>query len=266
MLALLDVVPLEADVFRAPTVAPPGLARLFGGEVAARALGAAQRTVPTGFAVHSLHGYFLREGAPGRPVLFRVDRVRDGRSFLTRQVTVTQDERAIFTMTASFHRGEDGADVARPFPAGVVPPRRAVHHPGPTDDYPGRAPLEIVELMPFAGGGQGVQRRVWMRSRTPLSDDPAAHARALTYASDLNTAFVVTRAAGLDPAHTMVASLSHTLWLHRPVRFDDWALFEMSCESAAGGRGLVSGTIHGRDGTHVASLAQEVLARPRSGH
>ncbi|SNQ45789.1 Acyl-CoA thioesterase [Frankia canadensis] len=262
---LLGVAPVDTDLFEALTPARPGLPRLFGGDVAARALAAAQHTLPAFRPVHALHGFFLLEGQPGERMLLRVERVRDGRSFATRQVSVTQNGRTIFTLTASFHREEAGADLAVAFPAGIVPPELAEHHPTDVDDFPAREPLDVIELLPFPGTevGVGMQRRVWMRSRAPLPDDPAVHTRALTYASDFNTGHAVARAAGIEPADAIVASLSHSLWLHRPFRFDDWILMEMSCDAAAGARGLVSGTAHTRDGAHIATYTQEVLLRIR---
>ncbi|MEU7813985.1 acyl-CoA thioesterase domain-containing protein [Pseudonocardia sp. NPDC049154] len=239
--------------------------RLFGGEVAARCLAAAQHTVPTGQAVHSLHGFFLREGTIDLPVRMRVDRPREGRSFSTRTVVAEQAGNTIFTLTASFHRAEEGPDDGEPFPAGIEAPETAVHRPTPFDGYPPRRGFEIVDLLPFTRQPGWVQRRTWVRSRTVLPDAATAHTRVLTHVSDLTTAYAAVLRADLDPSPdiTMVASLEHTVFFHRPFRADDWLLIQLGSPSTHGSRGLVSGTVHSRDGRHVASVVQEALLRRR---
>lgn len=266
--ALVDRLVAEArgqDIFEATTVAWPRMPRLFGGEVVARALAAAQGTVAIPLTVHSLHSHFLREGLPGVPLRLRVARLRDGRSFSTRQVTVTQNDREILALTASFHRDEPGPDVPTPFPTGVPGPEEAIHQPTPFDDHPARSPLDIVEMMPFLGPHEGwTHRRAWVRTREHLPADASIHVRALAYVTDVSTAFVPLRATGIDLSTlSLVTSLEHSLWVHRTPRADEWMLVEMNCTAARNSRGLTWGTVHGADGTHIATLSQESLLRSR---
>jgi len=266
LLSALDVERQDAVRFVGRTEALRTGTRLFGGLIAAQSLRAAQRTVRADLAAHSLHCYFIREGRDGQPVDLRVDRLRDGRSFDTRQVTARQDGRPIFTMTASFHRSEPGADRGRPMPSGIPHPARAQHHRTPLDDYPPRQPFDVIELAdlsaPESAGDTG--RRAWFRAAGPVPDDAGLHACLLTYISDFATSFAAVRAIGVDPRAAMVASLDHALWFHRPARLDDWVHVDVQALSNSGNRGLTVGTMHSVDGTHIASLTQEALVRPET--
>jgi acyl-CoA thioesterase-2 len=252
------------DRFVGRTEGVSGGRRVFGGLVAAQALRAAQKTVPSDLAVHSLHGNFLREARTGDPVELLVDRLRDGRSFATRHVTACQDDRPVFTVTASFHREETGPDRGRPATTGGSMPDPALHHPTPWDDVVTRDPFDIVELSPLATppSADDPGRRAWVRTAGPVPDDPALHACLLTYVSDFSTAYAGARAVGADLT-SMVASLDHSIWFHRPGRVDDWLYFDAQSQSNSGNRGLVLGTVHDRTGTHLATLTQEAVIRAR---
>jgi acyl-CoA thioesterase-2 len=263
LLRALDVQPVGAHRFTGRTEAVSGGSRLFGGLIAAQSLRAAQHTVRSDLAVHSLHCYFLREGRTGEPVDLRVDRLRDGRSFETRQVTACQDDVPILTVSASFHRAEEGPDLGRPA-TGMPEPGRGLHHPTPWDDLITRAAFDIVELSPLAtpATDEDPGRRAWVRTAAPVPDDPALHACLLTYVSDFATPYAALRAVGTDIG-SMVASLDHSLWFHRPGRVDDWVHFDVQALNNSGNRGLVVGTVHSADGSHLASLTQEAIIRPR---
>jgi acyl-CoA thioesterase II len=275
LLHLLELERLDRDLFRAPVEHLWPTGRLFGGQVAAQALRAAIDTVEVDHHPHSLHGYFLRPGQPSRPVLLLVDRIRDGRSFTTRRVNAVQDGEAIFTLGASFHADEPGEEYAAP-PTDDVPD--PVHDPGtawytsPLSGFGEQGPFETYELPPAepdARGAIATTRRVWLRVRADLGADRALHACMLTFVSDMGAVY-----AAAIPVHgtaesrrrlgsIMGASLDHAIWFHRPVRLDDWVLYDLRPQSNAGSRGLVWGTIHALDGTLGASIAQEALIRLR---
>jgi len=227
---------------------------------------------------HSLHGYFLRPGDPSVPVVFTVDRIRDGKSFVTRHVVARQRGRAIFNMSVSFQQHERGYEHQMPMPDAPDPeslPTRAelvqrhferipeadrhwVAQPRPVD-------VRHVGLPSFFGGGPRTgQNLVWMRVPRTLDDDPALHQRLLTYMSDLslldNAVLPHGRNGRLGPV--MVASIDHSLWFHRVSRADAWVLYVQDSPAAAGARGFARGTLFARDGTLVASVAQEGLLRP----
>jgi acyl-CoA thioesterase-2 len=257
---ILDLERIEEDIFRgsSPTEGPQ---RVFGGQVAGQALVAAGRTVPPERAVHSLHAYFIRPGDPEVPIVYTVDRTRDGRSFSTRRVTAIQHGRAIFTLSASFHRPESGLEhqVAMP------------EAPGP-EDLPDRLRgLSTIEMR-FAGeppwtrtDGRPREPRstVWMRARGPLPDEPLVHVCAVAYASDMSLLDSVLLAHGLtwDAPGLSAASLDHAMWFHGPFRADEWLLYAQESPAASGARGLAQGRIFRRDGRLVASVVQEGLIR-----
>jgi acyl-CoA thioesterase-2 len=279
LLSILDLEQLEHNLFRgrSPQV---GWQRVFGGQVIGQALVAACRTVE-GRNPHSLHAYFLLPGDPKVPIIYDVDRIRDGRSFTTRRVVAIQHGRAIFSMSASFHVEEPGFDHAAKMPD--VPMPEAL--PGEAEVKAGVMPLmpEVVrayyererpiELRPVeferyrSREPMEPKFNVWIRTTGPLSDDPAVHRCVLAYASDLTLldASMIAHGRTVFERSVQAASLDHALWFHRPFRADDWLLYSQDSPSAAGARGFSRGLIFTRDGKLVASVAQEGLIRERSG-
>jgi acyl-CoA thioesterase-2 len=276
ILALFDLEEIDADLYRGQNEhGRPG--RLFGGQVAAQSLVAASRTVE-GRRAHSLHGYFLRPGDPSLPVVYHVDRIRDGRSFATRHVIGRQRGRAIFDASISFQIEEQGYAHQMAMPEAPDPeslPTReelvARHFERiPEADRHWVAQKRAIdtrhaELPTFFGGGprQGTSL-VWFRVPRALGPDPDLHQRLLTYMSDMtlldNVVLPHGRSGRLGPL--MVASIDHAVWFHRPARVDEWMLYVQDSPAAAGARGFARGTLFTRDGTLVASVAQEGLIRP----
>jgi acyl-CoA thioesterase-2 len=267
LLALLDLERLDRDLFRADVPGPWPTGRLFGGQVAAQALRAAVNTVDVEHHPHSLHGYFLRPGSPEMPVLLHVDRIRDGRSFTTRRVVAVQDGEAIFTANVSFHTDEESAEYQVPPPAGVPDPESDFEwYESPLSRFGFAGPLEVRELAPTPRDERGAietTRRTWVRTRTRVPDDRALHACLLTFVSDMGAVYAAAIPVGGKLGTVMGASLDHAVWFHRPVRLDDWVLFDLRPLSNAGSRGLVQGTFHTRDGVLAASVVQEALVRHR---
>jgi acyl-CoA thioesterase II len=273
LLGLLDLEPIEVNIFRGPQ-SPHAATRVFGGQVLGQALMAAGRTVDSR-AVHSLHAYFLRMGDPNIPILYEVDRIRDGRSFVTRRVVAIQHGEAIFNMSCSFHREEPGYEHQFPMPK-VPPPEEvapasdlAAAAPVPVPDWTIRnTPIEHRFIGPFPWGepaeGALIQR-VWIRTVAPLPDDPLLHACVAAYASDFSLLLVALSPHRGDlPRMATRASLDHCMWFHRPFRMDDWLLYDRDSPAAAGARGLARGSCYDRAGTLVVSMAQEGLMRPGS--
>jgi acyl-CoA thioesterase-2 len=273
LVTLLDLEPENGEVFtgRSRAVALPWV---FGGQVAAQALAAAGRTVRAG-AVHSLHAYFLRPGDPAAPIRYRVDRLRDGRSFTTRAVVATQRERPIFTLSASFHSQEPGLDHQPPAPDVPAPETLAAFEdvlaPWPErlrEWWPlmGAFETRCVDPPPIAEAQTGPpppRTRLWMRTRGRLPDDPLGHACLLTYASDIYLLDTAAQRHGFDLASpgVMAASLDHAMWFHRGFRADDWLLFDHESPCAGGGRALLRAGIFSREGRLVASVVQEGVIR-----
>jgi acyl-CoA thioesterase II len=276
LLDLLDLRQLTETTFQgtSPTVGPQ---RVFGGQVAGQALVAAGRTVDPARAVHSLHGYFVRPGDPTEPIVYTVERIRDGRSFSVRRSVAIQHGKPIFFMSASFHRQEEGLDHQGPMPLDVPRPEDVPAMADRLARYPER--LGIWASIPrpmdvrYVGepgwvrpGGRPSEprQRVWMRFDGVLPDDPLLHACAITYASDLTLLDSVLSAHGevWGPGGFVGASLDHALWLHRPFRADEWFLYDCWSPSASGGRGFATGRMFTAAGVHVASAAQEGLLRP----
>ena len=271
---LLDLEPIEVDIFRGKQASEP-LQRVFGGQVAGQALVAAGRTVPSDRPVHSLHAYFLRPGDPSIPIVYEVDRIRDGRSFTTRRVVGVQHGKAIFNLAASFQLVEQGLEHTTAMP-----------------DVPEPEGLETlsVRMQPYAGelngwysrprpidvryvgdppriakdtGRREPRSRVWMRADGTLPDDPLLHVCAVTFASDMtlldSTLLVHGRAWGTGDVAG--ASLDHAMWFHRAFRADEWWLYDQESPWTGGSRGLSRGSIYTRDGQLAVSVVQEGLLR-----
>jgi acyl-CoA thioesterase-2 len=279
LLSILDLERLEVDLFRgrSPQV---GWQRVFGGQVIGQALVAAVRTVE-GREPHSMHAYFLLPGDPKVPIIYDVDRIRDGKSFTTRRVTARQHGHPIFSMLVSFHVDEPGLDNQAPMPK-VTPPDKlpneselrekllptmpdAVRH-----YYERERPIELrpVEFDRYLGKAYPEGKfHIWFRATSRLPDDPSIHQCALAYASDyalLDTA-LVPMGRTLFEKEFMAASLDHALWLHRPFRADEWLLYAQDSPNLHGSRGFSRGLVFKQDGTLVASVAQEGLVRLRHG-
>jgi acyl-CoA thioesterase-2 len=272
LVKLLDLEPIEVNIFRG-TSPDEDRQRIFGGQVAGQALVAAARTVEPDRLVHSLHAYFLRAGDPQVPLLYEVDRIRDGGSFTTRRVVAIQHGRAIFNMSASFQVTEDGYDHAFPMPGvpdpeGLPTMRERLAHAGvPLTPWMERPrPIDIRHV--DWPGADGVRHReprqnVWLRADGRLPDDPILHTIVLTYASDmtlLDTSTLPHGGSWFEPSLFM-ASLDHAMWFHRSFRADDWLLYAQDSPNATGGRGLSRGLVFTRDGTLVATVMQEGLIR-----
>lgn len=251
--------------------------RVFGGQVLAQSLVAAERTLPAGRMPHSMHGYFLRPGDDTRRITFAVDRIHDGRSFSTRRTQAFQDGVPIFSMISSFQDDNPGLVHQAPMPDGI---------PGPdevsTEDERERLLRSGMFLLGdlldvrhvegpihLAPSPERVARQhVWMRTRTRLPDDPGLHRAALLYMSDLTIQEPTLRRHGLAWSHPGMkgASLDHAMWWHRPARADEWILYVQDSSSASGGRGLSQGRMYTEDGLLVASTAQETMLRvPEAG-
>jgi acyl-CoA thioesterase-2 len=284
LLALLDLERIEQDIFRGvsrPAVVP----RVFGGQVAAQALVAAGRTVPAERAAHSLHAYFLRPGDPGAPIVYEVDRIRDGRSFTTRRVVAIQHGQPIYHLSASFQAHEEGLEHQEPMPDAPDPetlPSAEELLPAHADKFPDprvvdrllevRAAIDLryVEDPPYltAGVAREPRSQVWFRARGKLADDPMLHVCLATYVSDmtlLDSVLLAHGRGGWAVGDVVGASLDHAMWFHRPLRADEWLLYDQQSPSASGGRGLGTARIYTRDGRLAVSVIQEGLVRvPRT--
>ncbi len=277
LLNILDLEQIEQNVFRghSPQV---GWQRVFGGLVIAQALVAAMRTV-AGREPHSLHAYFLLPGDPAVPILYEVDRIRDGGSFTTRRCIAIQHGRAIFALSASFQVREQGLDHAFPMPDVPAPedlPSEAELYaqfggmfPEPMRRwFSQERPIEIrpVDLAHYLGHKLATPAQyVWVRASGRLPDDTAIHRAVLAYVSDmtlLDTALVAHGRTIFEP-ELQVASLDHALWFHRPFRADDWLLYAQDSPNSSGARGLTRGLLFARDARLIASVAQEGLIRLR---
>ncbi|MBI3791166.1 MAG: acyl-CoA thioesterase II [Gemmatimonadetes bacterium] len=280
LVALLDLEPLEVNIYRGRN-RDLGGSRVFGGQVFAQALVAARRTVDGPREAHSAHGYFILPGDLAAPIVYFVDRLRDGKSFTTRRVTAIQHGQAIFNCSVSFHCVEDGFAhqsimPAVPDPESLAPELQLVREmadkipeklrPILTQDRPlDFRPVDPVD--PFDPGKQEPVRYLWFRAIGALPDEPLIHQAVLAYASDYGLLPTALRPHGISyrTPGLMVASLDHCLWLHRPFRADEWLLYVMDSPLASGARGFVRGAIYTRAGELVASVAQEGLMRLRPG-
>jgi acyl-CoA thioesterase-2 len=275
LLEILNLEQLEVNLFRG--LSPQsGWQRVFGGQVIGQALVAATRTVDK-VPVHSLHGYFMLPGDPKVPIIYEVDRLRDGKSFTTRGVRAIQHGQAIFSMLVSFHRDEPGFSHQAEMPKVPSPEelpsdeeiRKKIlpSMPEPVRMYYERErPIELrpVEFGRYTSKGHREPKfHVWIRSTAPLPADPAIHQCVLAYASDmtlLDTSLIPHGRTVFDRA-IQAASLDHALWFHRPFRADEWLLYAQDTPNASGARGLSRGLIFSQDGTLVATVAQEGLVR-----
>ncbi len=276
---LLDLEQIEVNIFRGRSPEGERRQRVFGGQVAGQALVAAGRTVPPDRPVHSLHAYFIRSGDPTVPLVYLVDRVRDGRSFTTRRVSAIQHGKTIFALSASFHHDEPGVSHATPMPD--VPPPDSI---APTatlmeelfgvaiHDFFHQNPIDTRHIGPLTFEAVGnrelraTSNLVWLRADGELPDDPLLHVCLMTYASDMTLLDSVLLAHGLSWAdgRTSGASLDHAMWFHRPFRADRWLLYAQESPFAGGARGLARGQVFTSDGELVVSVVQEGLIRTHS--
>jgi acyl-CoA thioesterase-2 len=273
---LLDLEQIEVDIFRGRSPEGERRQRVFGGQVAGQALVAAGRTVPEDRPVHSLHAYFIRPGDPTVPLIYLVERVRDGRSFTTRRVSAIQHGKTIFTLSASFQRHEEGVEHAEPMP--VVPPPEDIPTTaermeklfGPSvQDWFGGNPIDIRHVGPLTYEAERdpalrtSRNLVWLRADGELPDDPLLHVCVVTYASDMTLLDSVLLANGLSwmDGRTTGASLDHAMWFHRPFRADRWLLYAQDSPVASGARGLARGEMYTSEGELVLSVVQEGLIR-----
>ena len=278
LIELLSLEQIEVNLFRGKTQ-DLGWGQVFGGQVLGQALSAAAQTVPEERHVHSFHGYFLLPGSVERPIVYDVDRIRDGGSFTTRRVKAIQNGRAIFSMSASFQVDEDGfehqdvmPDVSAPegLPTQVELARTVADQiPEPLRDrFTADSPIEIRPVKPMNYLDPDVREprsASWYQAAGKLPDDPAIHRYLLAYASDFNflsTSMYPHGVSWMMP-RMQVASLDHAMWFHRPFRFDEPILHVIESPSASGGRGLVRGRMFNTNGDLVASTAQEGLIRER---
>ncbi|KUJ43644.1 Acyl-CoA thioesterase 2 [Streptomyces sp. MBT84] len=278
LLDLLDLERIEQDIFRGRSrsaVVP----RVFGGQVAAQAMVAAGRTVPEDRPAHSLHAYFLRPGDPGAPIVYEVDRIRDGRSFTTRRVVAVQHGKPIFHLSASFQSHEDGLDHQAPMPPAPDPESLPTSHERmrgyghiPSDvverllEARAAVDLRYVEEPPYGKFGEprDPHSQVWFRTNGKLDDDPLLHVVLATYVSDmtlLDSVLLAHGRGGWALGDVVGASLDHAMWFHRPFRADEWLLYDQESPSAYGGRGLGQARIYTEDGRLAISVIQEGVVR-----
>ena len=280
LLELLDLEQIEENIYRGQN-RDIGSGRVYGGQVLAQALVAAQRTVEPERRPHSMHGYFILPGDVAAPIVYFVDRLRDGKSFTTRQVTGIQHGRAIFNLSASFQIDEPGPEHQSTMPDAPPPEnlareidliraradrlpdslRQVLTQDRPIDFRPAR-PVD-----PFAPEDREPFRLLWLKAESSMGDDLIEHMAVLAYASDYGLLGTALLPHGLtfQRPNFQAASLDHSLWFHRPFRVDDWLLYVMDSPSASGARGFSRGSIYTRDGRLVASTAQEGLTRVRGG-
>ncbi|MEU5581452.1 acyl-CoA thioesterase II [Streptomyces huasconensis] len=289
LLDLLDLEQIEEDIFRGMSRSAL-VPRVFGGQVAAQALVAAGRTVPAdrspgsrlrssrgGPDAHSLHAYFLRPGDPGAPIVYTVDRIRDGRSFTTRRVVAVQHGQPIFHLSASFQTYEEGLEHQAVMPDAPDPetlPTAAEmlprHLPGPVAErlIEARAAVDLryADVPPWGTVGQPREPRsqVWFKTNGKLTDDPLLHVCLATYVSDmtlLDSVLLAHGRGGWAVGDVVGASLDHAMWFHRPFRADEWLLYDQESPSASGGRGLGQARIWTQDGRLAVTVIQEGVVR-----
>jgi acyl-CoA thioesterase-2 len=275
MLAILDLEELEVNLFRGRSP-QEGSQRVFGGQVLGQALTAAGRTAPRGVA-HSFHAYFLRPGDPRTPILYQVDRTRDGKSFTTRRIIAIQQGRAIFHLEASFQQSEPGFEHQDPMPEAPDPDslpdfrermrRYARNAPADLQRWiDSERPIDVryvTEVDPIDPEKLPPRLVVWLRADGRLPDAPLLHQCVAAYASDLtllDTAALPHAVSWIGRGY-QIASLDHAMWFHREFRADEWLLYEQHSPAAAGARGFATGRLFTRDGRLVVSVVQEGLFR-----
>ena len=277
LLRLLDLERIENDLFRGES-RDIGSPQVFGGQVLGQALRAAIATVPESRAVHSLHAYFLRRGDFNMPIVYFVDRSRDGESFSSRRVTAIQHGEQIFNLSASFQLPQEG--VQHQAEAPEVPAPETLHDSRSLPDeilrrLPERARRFLERTRPFEfrpvqpqqwlnPQPAAARQQVWIRAVDRLPDDDALHRSLLAYISDYNLLMTALRPHALSPwlGNVLTASIDHAMWFHRPCRVDEWLLYATDSPSASGARGFARGSFYDRAGVLVASTAQEGLMRP----
>lgn len=278
LLDLLDLEPIEHNLYRGLN-RDIGSGRVYGGQVLAQALVAAGRTVDGGRSAHSLHGYFILPGDVRAPIVYFVERLRDGKSFTTRRVTAIQHGSAIFEMVASFQVEESGPEHQAempdvPGPEGIADELERVRAVADRIPEPLRGvytqdrPIEFRTVDPvdfFRPEKRPPEKYVWLRAHGPMPDDVLQHQAVLAYASDYGLLGTALLPHGLtfQMPRLQAATLDHALWFHRPFRVDDWLLYATDAPSASGARGFTRGSLFTRDGVLVASTAQEGLMRLR---
>ncbi len=278
-MAILDLENLEQNLFRGRSP-QSGWQRVFGGQVIGQALVAAQRTVIAERRVHSLHGYFMRPGDPEVPIIYEVDRIRDGRSFTTRRVVAIQHGHAIFSMSASFQVVEEGLEHFIEMPE-IPKPDELMSEKKLAEQFIDHAPENVrkywqrerpIELRPvslkhyLSKEKLEPKQNIWMRSTGPLPSDPAIHEAVLAYASDMTLLDTALYAHGgrVFDQKIQTASLDHSMWFHRPLNIEDWHLYAQDSPNSSGARGFTRGGIYNQTGTLVASVAQEGLIREKT--
>ena len=271
LLACLDLDALDRDLYLGDP--GPGEGRLFGGMVAAQSVAAAYRTLddPAERPLHSLHAYFLRPGRHDLPLRFVVDRIRDGRTFTTRNVVAHQGGEAIFNLAASFAQPEEGISHQDPPPAAPPPEQlqdwdelraKILGLSGP--DRESAVEVRLGDPTDFEDSSKRYEakQRNWIRVRGPLPDDPMIHTAVLTYLTDRTLLATAARPHGLPWGKRMSASLDHAIWIHRPIRLDErWLLYAAESPAAHAARGIIFGGLYDADGLRIASVAQEALIR-----
>lgn len=279
LLDILDLELIEENLYRGRSP-ESGWQRVFGGQVIAQALTAAHRSVDPDRFVHSLHAYFLRPGDPSIPILYQVERLRDGASFTTRRVVAVQHGKAIFAMSASFQIDEPGFDHQIPMPT-IVPPEKLMGEAEMKAMFLANAPESVrrywtrarpVEIRPTSlvhyVSNQKLEpmQDVWVRTTGPVPENRALQAAVLAYLSDMTLLDTSLYAHGTSifDQNLQVASIDHAMWFHRPVPFDDWLLYSQDSPSASGARGMTRGNLFSRSGQLVASVAQEGLIRKKA--
>jgi acyl-CoA thioesterase-2 len=279
LLAILDLENLEQNLFRGRSP-QSGWQRVFGGQVIGQALVAAQRTVSAERRVHSLHGYFMRPGDPEVPIIYEVDRIRDGRSFTTRRVVAIQHGHAIFSMSASFQVVEEGLEHFIEMPD-IPKPDELMSEKKLAEQFIDHASENVrkywqrerpIELRPvslkhyLSKEKLEPKQNIWMRSTGKLPSDPAIHEAVLAYASDMTLLDTALYAHGgrVFDQKIQTASLDHSMWFHRPLNIEDWHLYAQDSPNSSGARGFTRGGIYNQSGTLVASVAQEGLIREKT--
>jgi acyl-CoA thioesterase-2 len=274
LIPILDLEQIEENIFRGESHFM-GSPRVFGGQILAQTIRAAQLTVPDDRHIHSMHGYFILPGDLTKPIVFMVDRIRDGRSFTTRRVIAVQNGKAIFNMAASFQIEEEGYDHQVTMPD-VPPPDELMNSRALVEKYKEHIPAGMkaflsqprpIEFRPvapeksFGHINSKPSRSVWMKANGVISDDNNLHRMLLAYASDYNLLSTALQPHRSKIQNLVMASLDHAMWFHRKFRMDEWLLYSLDSPSASNSRGFTRGSVYNQEGILVASVVQEGLMR-----